>query len=223
MARSPVFGIVVFPGSNCDRDVRHVVESVAGARSRFLWHKDTELGDVDLVVLPGGFSYGDYLRPGAIAHLSPIMAEVRRFAAAGRPVLGICNGFQVLCESGMLPGALLRNASMHFVCQDVTCTVETGRTPFTAGLEGESVLMPVAHGDGNYFLEDEDLDRLEGQGQVVFRYRDNPNGSVNDIAGVCNAAGNVVGLMPHPERSAEQVLGTDAGKRIFEAAIASVA
>jgi phosphoribosylformylglycinamidine synthase subunit PurQ / glutaminase len=210
-------GIVVFPGSNCDQDVHHVVERVVGAKARWLWHRDTDLNGVDAVILPGGFSYGDYLRAGAIAHLSPVMDSVRDFAAKGGPVLGVCNGFQVLLESRMLPGALMRNEGLEFVCRDVRLEVVRTDTPWTRGMTaGAEVVMPVAHHDGNYFADDETLKRLEGEGQVVFRYRDNPNGSRNDIAGICNDARNVVGLMPHPERCAEAILGGEDGRAMFE-------
>jgi phosphoribosylformylglycinamidine synthase len=214
------YAIVVFPGSNCDRDAMHMATDVLHAEARFVWHKETALPPADVVVLPGGFSYGDYLRCGAMAKLSPIMDEVRRFAARGGPVIGICNGFQVLTEAGMLPGALLRNASLKFACREVRLAVEDTRTPFTRALsKGDALRMPVAHGEGNYFIDDEGLRRLEGEGQVVFRYADgtNPNGSLKDIAGVCNEARNVVGLMPHPERACEGVLGSADGLRLFEA------
>ncbi len=214
------FGIVVFPGSNCDHDVQHVVEKVSGAKTRMLWHKDPSIGSVDVVILPGGFSYGDYLRAGALAHLSPIMGSVRAFAKKGGPVLGICNGFQVLCESRLLPGALMRNAQLTFVCKDTTVQVASARTPFTRGLAlGAELSMPIAHNEGNYVIDQDGLDRLEGEGRVVFRYLENPNGSMNDIAGVCNAEGNVVGLMPHPERSAEEALGGQDGAALFRSVL----
>ncbi|MDF1562417.1 MAG: phosphoribosylformylglycinamidine synthase subunit PurQ [Deltaproteobacteria bacterium] len=214
------FGIVVFPGSNCDHDVAHVVEAVAGAKTRMLWHKEPDLHGVDAVILPGGFSYGDYLRAGALAHLSPVMDEVVRFAKRGGPVLGICNGFQVLCESRLLPGALMRNEQLTFVCKDVTVRVERGDTSFTRGLAaGTELMMPIAHNEGNFVIDPPGLERLEGEGQVVFRYLENPNGSMNGIAGICNASGNVVGLMPHPERSAEGALGSTDGAALFRAAL----
>ena len=223
------FGIVVFPGSNCDHDAYHVVKHVMGQQARFIWHKDRDLADLDCVILPGGFSYGDYLRSGAIARFSPVMEEVVRFADAGGKVLGICNGFQILLEAGLLPGAMRRNDSLKFVCKDVHLRAETSDTPFTAAVEKGSVLrMPVAHAEGNYFLDDEGLARLEGQGQVVFRYvepdgtqsrRANPNGSRNDIAGIVNERRNVLGMMPHPERLAESVLGGEDGRKIFESLI----
>jgi phosphoribosylformylglycinamidine synthase len=222
-------GIVTFPGSNCDRDVEHVVGRAVGANPVMLWHKDRDLQGCDAIVLPGGFSYGDYLRTGAIAHLSPIMEAVRAFARRGGPVLGICNGFQILCESQMLPGALLRNRSLRFVCDRIRVRTEGRATPFTRGLAAGRVLrMPIAHGEGNYFADDATLDRLEGEGQVIFRYCDpqgaptdvaNPNGSLRNIAGICNAAGNVLGLMPHPERCSEAELGGEDGRLLFASVV----
>ena len=210
--------IVVFPGSNCDHDAYHVVKHVLGHDAHFLWHKDRDLKGASAVVLPGGFSYGDYLRCGAIARFSPVMDEVVRFARAGGPVLGICNGFQILTEAGLLPGALLQNAEQKFLCRDVALTVENAETRFTRGLvKGQALRLPVAHMDGNYFIDDEGLGRLEGEGQVVLRYRHPVNGARNGIAGVINAAGNVLGMMPHPERAAEAVLGNTDGRAIFEA------
>lgn len=218
-------GIVTFPGSNCDRDVEHVLGVVVGARPVMLWHKDRDLQGCDAIVLPGGFSFGDYLRTGAIARLSPILEAVRAFAQRGGPVLGICNGFQILCESQMLPGALLRNRSLRFVCDRIHVRAEGRATPFTRGIAAGRVLrMPIAHGEGNYFADPATLDRLEGEGQVIFRYCDargaptdlaNPNGSLRNIAGICNAAGNVLGLMPHPERCSEAELGGEDGRLLF--------
>jgi phosphoribosylformylglycinamidine synthase len=223
------FAVIVFPGSNCDRDCFHVISRVLDAPVDYVWHRDEELGDVDCVVLPGGFSYGDYLRTGAVAKMSPVMAAVREFAEQGRPVLGICNGFQVLLETGMLPGAMLRNESLHFVCKDVYLRCSSTQTPFTSNLEvGEVLRMPVAHAEGNYFIEPEGLERLQQNNQIVFEYatRDgqvvemaNPNGSVANIAGIRNEAGNVLGMMPHPERAAEDVLGGSDGLELFEAAL----
>jgi len=216
------FGVVVFPGSNCDHDAYHVVRHVFGQSVVFLWHKDRQLQGCDVVILPGGFAFGDYLRCGAIARFSPLMEEVSRFAQRGGKVLGICNGFQVLTEAGLLPGALLQNASCKFVCRDVRLVVENERTPFTSALSnGQRLRMPVAHGDGNYFIDDEGLRRLEGEGQVVLRYIDNPNGSRANIAGIINSAGNVFGLMPHPERAAESILGSEDGRGIFESLLRS--
>jgi phosphoribosylformylglycinamidine synthase len=225
-------GVVVFPGSNCDHDTYHALKHVCGCEARFVWHKDGDLGGLDAVVLPGGFSYGDYLRTGAIARFSPVMKAVVEFAARGGPVLGICNGFQILQEAGLLPGAMLRNRAVQFLSQPVHVRVERSDTPVTAGLTPGTVLtMPIAHGDGNFHLPETELDRLEANGQVVFRYttRDgrldvaaNPNGSARAIAGICNEARNVVGLMPHPERASEPELGSRDGRRLFEALIRSL-
>jgi phosphoribosylformylglycinamidine synthase subunit PurQ / glutaminase len=225
-------GVVVFPGSNCDHDAEHVLQEVCGQEARLVWHKESDLGALDAVVLPGGFSYGDYLRTGGIARFSPVMRAVTEFARKGGPVLGICNGFQILQEAGLLPGAMLRNRSVRFLSQPVHVRVEKGDTIATAGVaEGTVITMPIAHGEGNFYLPDDELDRLEGEGQVVFRYttRDgrredaaNPNGSSRAIAGVCNAGRSVVGLMPHPERAAEPELGGSDGRQIFEALIRSL-
>jgi phosphoribosylformylglycinamidine synthase subunit PurQ / glutaminase len=222
-------GVIVFPGSNCDHDAYHATRHVLGQDARFIWHKEEDLGDLDMVIVPGGFSYGDYLRSGAIARFSTIMKEVVRFANAGGPVLGVCNGFQILCESGLLPGALMRNASLRFVCKPVNVRVESTETPFTRNLApGEVLELPVAHGEGNYFAAADELERLEGEGQVVFRYVDqagvvtagaNPNGSANNIGGVRNASGNVLGMMPHPERHVEGLLGSTDGNKLFESAL----
>jgi len=220
-------GVVVFPGSNCDHDTYHVLKHVCGQDARFVWHKDDDLAGLDAVVLPGGFSYGDYLRTGAIARFSPVMRAVAAFAKRGGPVLGICNGFQILQEAGLLPGAMLRNRRVKFLSQPVHVRVERDDTIATAGLTRGSVLtMPIAHGEGNFFLPEADLDSLEGEGQVVFRYttRDgrvtdesNVNGSCRSIAGLCNRERNVVGLMPHPERAAEPELGSADGRLVFDA------
>jgi phosphoribosylformylglycinamidine synthase I len=225
-------GVVVFPGSNCDHDTYHVVKHVCGQEARFVWHKDSDLGALDAVVLPGGFAYGDYLRTGAIARFSPVMQAVTAFAERGGPVLGICNGFQVLQEAGLLPGAMLRNRDVKFLSQPVHVRVERNDTPATAGLTvGDVLTMPIAHGEGNFYLSDAELDALEARGQVVFRYSrkdgglddaSNANGSARAIAGVCNEARNVVGLMPHPERASEGELGSSDGRRIFEALIRSL-
>lgn len=209
-------GIVVFPGSNCDEDAFHVVGQVLGHQPQMLWHKDHDLRGSELVILPGGFSYGDYLRCGAIARFAPVMEEVTAFARKGGPVIGICNGFQILTEAGLLPGALLQNANRQYICQDVILRTEKARTRFIAALSpGERFRIPIAHGDGNYFIDDEGLKRLEGEGQVAFRYVGNPNGSRNDIAGIVNASGNVLGMMPHPERNAEPLLGNADGRRVL--------
>jgi phosphoribosylformylglycinamidine synthase I len=208
-------GIVIFPGSNCDEDAFHAAQ-LLGHAPRMLWHKDRDLKASDLVLLPGGFSYGDYLRCGAIARFSPVMEEVAAFARKGGPVIGLCNGFQILTEAGLLPGALLQNANRQYVCRDVTLRVETTRSRFTAGLtEREELRIPIAHGEGNYFIDDDGLKRLEGEGQIAFRYVDNPNGSRQDIAGIVNSGGNVLGMMPHPERNAEAVLGNEDGRRVL--------
>ena len=227
------FGVVNFPGSNCERDALHVIEKTAGANVREIWHKDSSLGGVDVLLLPGGFSYGDYLRCGAIARFSPIMKAVIDFAEGGGVVLGICNGFQILVESGLLPGALISNNSLRFVCRDVYVRVERGGIPAMTGIEKGAILeMPVAHHDGNYFADEKTLAALEENGQIVLRYCDrdggatkeaNPNGSLSNIAGICNEKGNVFGLMPHPERCAETLLGGRDGQKIFDALTSSLA
>ncbi len=219
-------GVIVFPGSNCDRDVAVVLESVTGTAPAMVWHADSSLPDLDLIVLPGGFSYGDYLRCGAMSAKSPIMREVVKRAEEGAAVLGICNGFQVLTESGLLPGALMRNRGLNFICKDVWLRVEDCASRFTLRYEDEqNILIPIAHHDGNYYADDATLERLEGEGQVLFRYVDesgeasdaaNPNGSRNNIAGIVNADGNVLGMMPHPERMAEAALGGTDGRALFE-------
>jgi phosphoribosylformylglycinamidine synthase subunit PurQ / glutaminase len=210
-------GIVTFPGSNCDHDVYHVVRHVAGADARYVWHKDRLPEGLDAVILPGGFSYGDYLRCGALARFSPVMEDVVAYANRGGPVVGICNGFQILCEAGLLPGVLMRNASLKFINEDVTLEVTGAETPLTRGLAGEKLTMPIAHGDGNYSADPETLDRLEGEGLVAFRYLGGaPQGSARDIAGISGGPQrNVVGLMPHPERASEAILGRDHGLRLF--------
>lgn len=224
--KNPKIGVVVFPGSNCDRDTLRVASLVPGASVRAVWHKEPSLGDVDVVLLPGGFSYGDYLRCGAIARFSPVMKAVADFAGKGGTVIGVCNGFQVLVESHLLPGALMMNESRKFICKDVFVRVERADIPATAGIPKGTVLkMPIAHGEGNYYADAETINRLEANGQVVARYCDadgnatpeaNPNGAINNIAGICNERGNVFGLMPHPERCAEPILGNTDGRRIFE-------
>ncbi len=215
--------VVRFPGSNCDADTLRAVEQ-AGAEAYYVWHREAELGGADAVVLPGGFAYGDYLRAGAIARFSPVMAAVRSHAEQGGAVLGICNGFQILCEAGLLPGALMRNAGLKFVSRPVRVRVETTETPFTTAYEAGAILsLPVAHGEGRYVAPADDLSALEAEGRVVLRYLDNPNGSVNDIAGITNAARNVVGIMPHPERAADPVLGSPEGAKVFFSLVQSVA
>jgi phosphoribosylformylglycinamidine synthase I len=227
------FGIVTFPGSNCDYDTSHAITDVLGEEAVYLWHKDHDLAGSDVVILPGGFSYGDYLRPGAIARFSPIMTEVIAHARRGAPVLGICNGFQIACEAGLLPGALLRNESLRFVSEPVTLRVENADTLFTNRYEaGQLLTMPVAHGDGRYTANDATLDKLEGEGQVVLRYVHSegdadeywsPNGAMRAIAGIVSAGGNVMGLMPHPERSVDSLLGSSDGIALFESMLARVA
>ncbi len=210
--------VLVFPGSNCEHDVYHVLKHQLEIDVDFVWHQEDDLAKYDGVVLPGGYSYGDYLRSGAMAGRSPVLAAVRRRAEAGVPVLGICNGFQILCEGGLLPGALMRNAGLRFLGHPVTMRVERTDTPFTALYEkGQKVSMPVANFDGNYFAGEEDLNRLEGEGRVVFRYLDNPNGSVSDIAGIVNEKRNVLGLMPHPERVCDALVGGTDGLSLFQA------
>ena len=215
--------VIVFPGSNCDRDCKVAIERSTGARVDMVWHGDTALPEgIDLIVLPGGFSYGDYLRCGAMAALSPIMGDVKLAAERGVATVGICNGFQILCEAGMLPGALLRNAALKYVCKPVNLEVTNAQTRFTAGYAGRrQVTMTVGNGEGNFFADPETLARIEGEGQVVFRYQDNPNGSANAIAGVVNARGNVLGLMPHPDRAFEAELGSADGAILFQSALAS--
>ena len=216
-------GVVVFPGSNCEHDVVEAVESLGGT-GELVWHGATALGPVDAVVLPGGFAHGDYLRPGAIARFSPVMEAVRAFAAAGGPVVGICNGFQVLTEAGMLPGALQKNAGLRFMCRDVRLRVDDGRSVLTAGVEpGTELTLPVNHFDGNYTADRRTLDELRAEGLVVLRYVENPNGSVDDIAGVRNPQGNVVGLMPHPERACNPLVGGTDGRLLIRALLESAA
>lgn len=226
------FAIIEFPGSNCDHDACHAVRHVLGQQAELVWHKDSDLRGADAVVLPGGFSYGDYLRTGAIARFSPVMRRVREFADAGGPVIGICNGFQVLLEAGLLDGALLRNRRLKFLCQHVHVRVEQTDTPFSCGAAAGQVLrLPIAHGEGSYHAAPETVDALEANRQVVFRYCDaegaatdaaNPNGSLRRIAGVCNRRRNVVGLMPHPERACESALGSEDGRVVLESVVAAM-
>jgi phosphoribosylformylglycinamidine synthase len=227
------FSIVVFPGSNCDHDAYHAAKHVLGHDAEFVWHKETHLKGADVVVLPGGFSHGDYLRTGAIARFSPVMTAVADFARAGGPTLGICNGFQILCEAGLLPGAMLRNRDLKFHCEYVSIRVEETDTPFTALAKvGQVLRIPIAHGEGNYYAEPAVIDELETNRRVIFRYCDsrgditdaaNPNGALHSIAGVCNAGRNVVGLMPHPERACEPSLGSADGLVLFESVVSVLA
>jgi phosphoribosylformylglycinamidine synthase subunit PurQ / glutaminase len=217
-----VVGVVLFPGSNCEHDVVEAVTRLGGS-GRLLWHGDRELGDVDAVVLPGGFAHGDYLRPGAIARFSPIMAAIERFAADGGPVVGICNGFQVLTEAGLLPGALQKNRGLTFLCQPVELEVVSTRSVLTATVDrGTRLRIPINHFEGNYTCDSQTLASLEGEDRVVLRYVDNPNGSVGNIAGICNGAGNVVGLMPHPERATDHLLGSEDGAILLHSLLAAV-
>jgi phosphoribosylformylglycinamidine synthase I len=217
------FGVVVFPGSNSDHDAQYAVSHNVGQQAEFIWHDSTSLGSVDAVILPGGFAYGDYLRCGAIAKFSPVMAAVRKFAADGGLVLGICNGFQILVESGLLPGALLRNRSLKFVSRLVRVRVETTNTRFTSAAQlGQVLRLPVAHGEGCYFADARTLDTLEAEDRVVLRYIDNPNGSLRDIAGICNERRNVMGLMPHPERASDVLVGSADGRVILESMVQSL-
>lgn len=219
------FGVIVFPGSNCDHDAYHVVSKHIGQPVDFIWHKETDLSGYDAILIPGGFSYGDYLRAGALASFSPVMNAVKEFAANGGFVFGICNGFQILCEAGLLPGALMRNENLHFVCKHVNIRTENTNTPYTSELAAGSVLsMPIAHAEGNYVCDEETMNQLEENGQIVFRYCDaegelsseaNPNGALSNIAGICNLDRNVVGMMPHPERACEELLGSNDGRDIF--------
>jgi phosphoribosylformylglycinamidine synthase subunit PurQ / glutaminase len=219
------FGVVMFPGSNCDHDTYHVISKVIGQPVDFIWHRQTSVGDCDAVILPGGFSYGDYLRTGAIARFSPVMGAVKEFASRGGLLMGICNGFQILCEAGLLPGALLRNKNLKFVCEHVNVRVEATDTPFTNRCQrGQVLSVPVAHGDGNYFCDAETFAELQRENRIVFRYSgsngavnegSNPNGSLDNIAGICNRERNVLGLMPHPERASEALLGSNDGRIVF--------
>jgi len=215
--------VIVFPGSNCDRDMAVAIEQVTGSKPLMVWHQEHDFPSVDFIALPGGFSYGDYLRCGAISARSHVMDAVVKRAEAGVPTLGVCNGFQILTEAGLLRGALMRNAQLKFVCRDVTLKVENADTSFTNSYNADQeITIPVAHHDGNYFVDDETLARLEGDGQVVFRYSENINGSRNNIAGVTNAKGNILGMMPHPERLVDPALGGKDGRALFESVLASI-
>jgi phosphoribosylformylglycinamidine synthase subunit PurQ / glutaminase len=227
------FGVIVFPGSNCDHDAYHVISKHVGQPVDFIWHRDTDLSTYDAVIIPGGFSYGDYLRAGALARFSPVMNSVKDFAARGGFVLGICNGFQILCEAGLLPGALIRNRDLHFICDYVNVCVETTETPFTNQLQAGSVLrIPIAHAEGNYVCDDAPLEELKREDRIVFRYcndegettlESNPNGARDNIAGICNPERNVLGLMPHPERACEDLLGSADGSGVFSSLAATLA
>jgi len=227
------FGVIVFPGSNCDHDAYHVISKHVGQPVDFIWHRDTDLSSYDAVIIPGGFSYGDYLRAGALARFSPVMTSVQQFAAQGKFVLGVCNGFQILCEAGLLPGALIRNRDLHFICDHIHVRVESPDTPFTNELPRGSVLhIPIAHAEGNYVCDDATLAELKREDRVIFRYCDeggeatdaaNPNGSRDNIAGICNHARNVLGLMPHPERACEDLLGSSDGRDIFRSLAGTLA
>jgi phosphoribosylformylglycinamidine synthase len=230
--KSPSFGVVVFPGSNCDHDAFYSLYKILGYNVNFLWHKDTDLKQSDVIILPGGFSYGDYLRSGAIARFSPIMNSVIDFANRGGYLMGICNGFQILVEAGLLPGILLKNISLQFVCKDVYLSVENKDSHYTKGIAADKILkIPIAHGDGNYFVDGETLKKLEDNNRVVFRYASergivneevNPNGSINNIAGIINKQGNILGMMPHPERSCDPVLNKTDGSLIFKALVNNI-
>jgi phosphoribosylformylglycinamidine synthase len=224
------FAVVVFPGSNCDHDAYHAAKHVLGQEAAFVWHKDASLGGADAVILPGGFAHGDYLRTGAIARFSPVMGAIRTFAEAGGPVLGVCNGFQILLEAGLLPGAMLRNRGLKFICDYVGVRVEETDTPYTSAcVRGQVLRIPINHGEGNYFAPPETLDALERDRRVIFRYVDpssgqpteaaNPNGAARSIAGICSERRNVVGMMPHPERACEPILGSGDGLRLFESVV----
>ena len=227
------FGVIVFPGSNCDHDAYHVISKHVGQPVDFIWHRDTDLSSYDAVILPGGFSYGDYLRAGALARFSPVMTEVKKFAHSGRFVLGICNGFQILCEAGLLPGALIRNRNLHFICEHVYVRVATSDTPFTSEVPAGAVLrLPIAHAEGNYICDDVTFAELQRDDRIIFNYCDqdgnitaasNPNGSRGNIAGILSAGRNVLGLMPHPDRACEDLLGSSDGREVFSSLAATLA
>lgn len=226
------FGVIVFPGSNCDHDAYHAMKHVMNCEVKFLWHKDTDLSGIDFLIVPGGFSYGDYLRSGAIARFSPIMQEVIKFAEKGGPIMGICNGFQILLEAGLIPGAMMHNHKLRFVCKNIYIRCETADSLFTSGLDkGQVFNIPVSHGEGNYFINDDGLKSLQDNDQVLFRYCDskgelteeaNFNGSIDSIAGITNTGRNILGMMPHPERAMEKILGSEDGKVIFNSVLNSL-
>jgi phosphoribosylformylglycinamidine synthase subunit PurQ / glutaminase len=214
------FAVIVFPGSNCDRDMYHAVQEVLGEEADLVWYQNSNLENYDGILLPGGFSYGDYLRSGAVASTSNVMNQVKEHAAKGKPVLGVCNGFQILTEAGLLPGALMRNKGLSFMCHQEALMVQNNETMFTSGYgKGEVVRFPIAHGEGNYFCDAETLAELKANNQIVFTYENNPNGSVSDIAGITNKEGNVLGMMPHPERAVEALLGSDDGLKLFKSIV----
>ncbi|QYX33345.1 phosphoribosylformylglycinamidine synthase subunit PurQ [Sphaerospermopsis torques-reginae] len=219
------FGVLVFPGSNCDRDSAYVTRDLVGQPTRMVWHQETDISDIDVIIVPGGFSYGDYLRCGAIARFSPVMREVVNHAQQGKFVIGICNGFQVLTEAGLLPGALTRNENLHFICDRSPLKVERNNLPWTQNYTQDEVInLPIAHGEGRFYADKDTLAAIEDNGQVVFRYHgENPNGSLNNIAGICNLQGNVLGMMPHPERAADAVLGNTDGLQLFTGLLGKVA
>lgn len=219
-----MFGVVVFPGSNCDRDVAYVTRDLLHQPTRMVWHEETDISDLDVVIIPGGFSYGDYLRCGAIARFSPVMQQVVRHAQQGKFVLGICNGFQVLTEAGLLPGVLMRNRDLHFICDRVSIKVERTNLPWTQIYSPRQVItLPIAHGEGQFYADNDTLRQLEDNGQVLFRYQgDNPNGSVNNVAGICNRQGNILGMMPHPERASDPMLGGTDGLKLFQGLLEKV-
>ncbi|SHF82235.1 phosphoribosylformylglycinamidine synthase subunit PurQ [Ornithinibacillus halophilus] len=217
------FAVVVFPGSNCDRDMYHAVKDVLGEEAELVWYENSNLSNYDGILLPGGFSYGDYLRSGAVAATSNVMEQVKEHASLGKPVLGVCNGFQVLTESGLLPGALMRNKNLSFMCHQEELVVKNNETIFTSSYStGEIIRFPIAHGEGNYYCDEETLAELKNNNQIVFTYKNNPNGSVSDIAGIVNKQGNVLGMMPHPERAMEKLLGSDDGLKLFQSLINKV-
>ena len=220
MCRPVKFAVIVFPGSNCDVDMFHAIQDELGEEVEYVWHDTESLAEYDGILLPGGFSYGDYLRTGAIARFSNVMKEVVKAAEAGKPILGVCNGFQILLEAGLLPGAMRRNESLSFICKQVELKVETNRTIFTAEFEqGQTITIPVAHGEGNYYCDEETLNQLKTNNQIVFTYQQNPNGSLADIAGITNEKGNVLGMMPHPERAVDELLGGADGLKLFQSIV----